>query len=296
MNDTAPITSPRDFSEADGWSWHDAAIIAVGRETEQGEQFSIAAIEVYASARTGELAGATLDLGRFDDLDQAAVRYHQMQHTVYASGMPVFALPDVAAAWAADHAEATGTPAPEWQAADAAAMQAYDEVRALDARALEVLQQPPAAPDPQPDAPGFRALREIGIAADGFDPERDPPPFVDPASGTAYWIGIFQPDRDDPDLAVASILSLGRDPDTGEMAAQLAPIVPGDREKAQDAAEYLLGVVARGGIERAFEAAEGMALATDQRALWQTGRGIALDPDAARQLADDVGAGQELDR
>lgn len=295
MNDTAPMTSPPDFSEADGWSWHDAAIIAIGRETEQGEQFSIAAIEVYASARTGELAGATLELGRFDDLDQAASRYHQMQHTVHASGMPVFALPEVAAAWAADHAEATGTPAPEWQAADAAALQAYDDVRALDARALEVLQRPPDL-QPDADAPGFRALREIGIAADGFNPEHDPPPFVDPASGTAYWIGIFQPDRDDPDLAVASILSLGRDPQTGEMAAQLAPIVPGDWDKAHDAAAYLLDVVAKGGIERAFEAAEGMALATDQRALWQTGRGIALDPDAARQLADDVGAGQELDR
>ena len=97
---------------------------------------------------------------------------------------------------------------------------------------------------------------------------------------------MFQPDKGDPDNAVTSILSLGRDPDTGEVEAQLAPVVPGDWDKAYGAAEYLLGVVEKGGIERAFEAAEGMALAADQRDLWEQERGIPLEPDAAQDLAD----------
>jgi len=50
-----------------------------------------------------------------------------------------------------------------------------------------------------------------------------------------------------------------------------------------NAAEYLLGVVENGGIERAFETAEGMALATDQRELWEVERGLPLEPDAAQR-------------
>ena len=42
----------------------------------------------------------------------------------------------------------------------------------------------------------------------------------------------------------------------------------------------------KGGIERCFDAAEGMALATDQRGLWDSHRGVALEPDAAREIAD----------
>ena len=38
--------------------------------------------------------------------------------------------------------------------------------------------------------------------------------------------------------------------------------------------------------DRCFDAAEGMALATDQRELWESERGVALEPDAAREIAD----------
>jgi hypothetical protein len=135
------------------------------------------------------------------------------------------------------------------------------------------------------ESAAFKALRDIGIAADGFNPD----------TGTAYWIGVFQPDRDDPENCVTSILSLGRDPDTGEMEAQLAPCVPGDWDKTHEAAEYLLGVVERGGIERAFETAEGMALATDQRELWEAERGLPLEPGAAQELADYTREEWEID-
>ena len=85
---------------------------------------------------------------------------------------------------------------------------------------------------------------------------------------------------------MTSILTLGRDAESGEVEAQLAPCVPGDWDKAYNAAEYLLGVVEKGGIERVFDAAEGMALASGQRELWQDERGIPLAGDAAQDLAD----------
>src|SRR5690606_24854660 len=110
--------------------------------------------------------------------------------------------------------------------------------------------------------------------------------FYDAETGTAYWIGVFQPDREDRENCVASILSLGRNPDTGEVEAQLAPCVPGDWDKAYSAAEYLIGVTQKGGIDRCFDAAEGMALAADQRGLWETPLGVPLEKEAAQEIAD----------
>jgi hypothetical protein len=70
------------------------------------------------------------------------------------------------------------------------------------------------------------------------------------------------------------------------MEAQLAPCVPGDWDKAYTSAEYLIQVAQRGGIEQVFDTAEGMALATDQREFWETERGVALEPDTTREIAD----------
>jgi hypothetical protein len=113
----------------------------------------------------------------------------------------------------------------------------------------------------------FQALNAIGIEAEGFDPSKDPPPFYDEVTGTAYWIGVFQPDKDDRENCVTS------------------PCVPGEWDKAYSAAEYLIGVAQKGGIDRCFDAAEGMALATDQRELWDEARGIALEREAADEIA-----------
>lgn len=180
---------------------------------------------------------------------------------------------------------------------------AYEDMRSLDTPDLPpddldldaLFADDMDAPAESVESPAFKALRDIGIATDGFNPDADPPPFIDPETGTAYWIGVFQPDKDDPNHAVTSILSLGRNPDTGEMEAQLAPCVPGDWDKAYDAAEYLLNVVERDGIEHAFETAEGMALATDQRDLWEAERGLPLEPDAAQDLADYARSEWEID-
>jgi len=297
---TTPASGAPTYDSNSGWGWHDATIIAVGRVLEDGEteQYSIGAVDLYANIHTGDLGGSYLEMGTFDDIDEAAAYYHEVQGDIHERGLLPFELVDFATERATERAAVRGESAPEWRAASDMEYAAYEEMRSLDA---------PGSPDLPPDdldldaifadeitpersdtleTPAFRALREIGITADALDPEADPPPFIDPETGTAYWIGVFQPDKDDPDNCVTSILSLGRDPDTGEMEAQLAPCVPGDWDKTYEAAEYLLGVVEKGGIERAFETAEGMALATDQRDLWEIERGLPLEPDAANDLAD----------
>lgn len=282
--------------DEDGWAWHDAALIAVERTDANGDvtNYSIGAVDLYANANTGDIGGSYLEIGTFQDIDEAAGFYHQLQGAIHDRQVLPFQLVD----FAEERVNDLGAAAPAWGVAGPAEYAAYEETRSLDSIAAPDL--PPdefdlealfgRETDPvqslETDTPTFKALREIGISADGFDPDNDPPPFVDPETGTAYWIGVFQPDKNDPDNAVTSILSLGRDPETGEVEAQLAPIVPGEWDKAYGAAEYLLGVVEKGGIDRAFEAAEGMALASDQRELWERERGIPLEADAAQDLAD----------
>jgi hypothetical protein len=304
------------YSSDDGWGWHDATLVAVGRVLEDGEQeqYSIGAVDLYANVHTGDLGGSYIEIETFDDIDHAAAYYHELQEDIHERGLLPFQLVDYATERAAERAAACGEPVPAWRGATDLEYAAYEEMRSLDAPGTPDL--PPDdldldaifagdVPDlndlfgdgdtPADEAATFKALREIGIAADGFNPDADPPPFIDPDTGTAYWIGVFQPDKDDPENCVTSILSLGRDPDTGEMAAQLAPCVPGDWDKTHEAAEYLLGVIERGGIERAFETAEGMALATDQRELWEAERGLPLEPDAAQELADYTRQEWEID-
>lgn len=161
-----------------------------------------------------------------------------------------------------------------------------DDMDALLHTAMElggIVTELPAPP--ADDSAAFKALSEIGLEADGADLDRDPPPFFDPETNTAFWIGVFQPDVNDKECCIASILSLTR-AENGDVDAQLAPCVPGDWDKAYGVCEYLLGVMERGGIEPCLDAAEGMALATDQRELWERERGIPLETDAAQGLAD----------
>lgn len=288
-----PAAVPTYDSNAD-WDWHDAAIIAVGRVLPDGEteQYSIGAVDLYSNAQTGDLGGSYLELGTFDDIDEAASFYHNLQGDIHDRELLPFQLIDFANEKAVGRATERREPASEWRGAGDLEYAAYEEMRSLNAPDLppdDLDFEAPFGVDIETEVvetPIFKALRDIGIAAEDFDPEADPPPFIDPDTGTAYWIGVFQPDKDDPDNCVTSILSLGRDPDTGEMEAQLAPCVPGDWDKTYTAAEYLLGVVEKGGIERAFETAEGMALATDQRELWEAERGMPLAPDTADNLAE----------
>jgi len=302
---SVPAPGAPTYDSDAGSGWHDAGIIAVERAASEhdSERYSIGAIDLYANVHTGDLGGSYLEIGAFDNLDQAATFYHELQGEIHDQRLLPFQLTDFAYERAAERAVERGEPVPEWRGASDVEYAAYEDMRSLDTPDLPpddldldaLFADDMDAPAESVESPAFKALRDIGIATDGFNPDADPPPFIDPETGTAYWIGVFQPDKDDPNHAVTSILSLGRNPDTGEMEAQLAPCVPGDWDKAYDAAEYLLNVVERDGIEHAFETAEGMALATDQRDLWEAERGLPLEPDAAQDLADYARSEWEID-
>jgi len=288
----------------EGWGWHDARLIGVERDTDDGTRYEIGAIDVYANVNTGDLGGSYLPVASFDDVDVAAAFYHTLQEQLHDQGLPAYQVPEFA-----EQQAFAMNPEPEnWRGASPEEYAAYEHLRDLEDGGIAGRDEPPdhsvdpllqtaielggvvvepeaAAPQIE-DGTAFQALSAIGIEAENFDPSQDPPPFYDAETGTAYWIGVFQPDKEDRENCVTSILSLGRNPETGEMEAQLAPCVPGEWDKAYNAAEYLIQVAQKGGIDRCFDAAEGMALATDQRELWENERGVALEPDAAREIAD----------
>ncbi len=289
----------------DRWSWQDARLIGVERDSDSAGRYEIGAIDVYADAATGDLGGSYLKVAAFADVAVATAFYHDLQQLLLDQAAPAHQVP----AFAAEQAAAIQPEPSSWRGATAAEYAAYEHLRQREGDSRSGWDEPPEdALDPlaqtalelggvvgefrprndlpaEADGLAFQALNAIGIAADGFDPTRDPPPLVDAATGTAYWIGVFQPDRDDREHCVTSILSLGRHPETGELEAQLAPCVPGEWDKAYNAAEYLIQVAQKGGIERCFDAAEGMALATDQRQLWQTERGLALEAGSVGEIA-----------
>jgi hypothetical protein len=288
----------------EGWGWHDARLIGVERETDDGTRYEIGAMDVYANVNTGDLGGSYLPVASFEDMDVAAAFYHTLQEQIHDQGLPAYQVPEFAEARAAEM-----NPEPEnWRGATPEEYAAYEHLRDLEDESIGGRDEPPdqaldpliqtaialggVVVEPEMDAPqiedgsAFQALNAIGIEADNFDPAKDPPPFYDAETGTAYWIGVFQPDKEDRENCVTSILSLGRNPETGEMEAQLAPCVPGEWDKAYASAEYLIQVAQKGGIDRCFDAAEGMALATDQRELWESERGVALESDAAKEIAD----------
>lgn len=287
-----------------GWGWHDARLIGMERETDGGTRYEIGAVDVYANLNTGDLGGSYLPVASFDDMEVAVTFYHTLQQQMHEQALPAYQVAEFA-----EQQALVMNPEPDgWRSATPEEYAAYEHLRGLDGGDMAGRDEPPdaaldpmlqaaielggvivtpQAPAPQiEEEPAFQALNAIGIEAENFDPTQDPPPFYDAETGTAYWIGVFQPDKEDLENCVTSILSLGRNPETGEMEAQLAPCVPGEWDKAYSAAEYLIQVAQRGGIERCFDAAEGMALATDQRNLWDSERGVALEPDAAREIAD----------
>lgn len=290
------------------WSWHDAQLVGLERNGEQGSQFEIGCVDLYADGQSGDLGGSYLPIARFGDVDVAAAYYHELQQQIHETGLAAHDIP----AFAERTATSMQTEQPGWQSADPAVYQAYHDLYGAQLSPerndppdvlLDPLFEEAAAlggvslPDtPSLDEPAtFQALNAIGIQAEGFDLSKDPPPIYDLETGTAYWIGVFQPDKNDRDNCVTSILSLGRDPETGTLEAQLAPCVPGDWDKAYSAAEYLMEVAQKDGIDRCLDAAEGMALATDQRARWETERGLPLDAQSSQDIADYAQTQWEVD-
>ncbi len=295
----------------EAWSWHDARLIGVDRGEEMTTgRYEIGGMDVYANHETGDLGGSYLPVASFDDLGEAETVFHDLQGQIHDDAIPAHEMMDFI-----EQKAFVYNPEPQnWRGAEPLEYAVYEEARGLDELDHWLDVPPGEALDPlietaielggvvreiELEEPEFteeqQALAEIGIQADSFDPVNNPPPFYDEETGTVYWIGVFQPDVDDRENCVTSILSLGRDEDSGDLVAHLAPCVPGDWDKTYGAAEYLIDVAQRGGIEPCFDAAEGMALATEQRDLWQSSRGVPLDPEAAQGIADITTDNWEVD-
>lgn len=288
------------------WGWHDARLIGVERELNDGTRYEIGAIDVYANIHTGDLGGSYLPIASFEDVDVAATYYHTLQEQMHDQGLAAHQL----AGFAEKQSIAMNAEPEIWRGALPEEYAAYEHLRDLDDGSIAGRDEPPDyLLDPLvqtaielggveaqiEDQSAKQALSAIGIQAEGFHPTQDPPPFYDAETGTAYWIGVFQPDKDDRENCVTSILSLGQNPETGEMEAQLAPCVPGHWDKAYTAAEYLIEVAQKNGIDHCFDAAEGMALATEQREIWDKERGVALQPGTTQSIADYTHDNWEMD-
>lgn len=291
------------------WSWTDARLVGVERVEADLTRYEIGVVDLYADTATGDPGGRYLPVASFGDLDVAAAFYHDLQQQTFDQSLAAHDLPDFAEMQAANLSGAVA-----WRDVGEVEYQAYLGLEErVPSVGIERDLPPEAALDPllqeaialggvvtpwnremAPDPAAFQALNAIGLEAEGFSPAADPPPFYDADTGTAYWIGVFQPDPADRESCLTSILSLGRN-EAGELEAQLAPCVPGDWDKAYANAEYLIGVAQKGGIDRCFDAAEGMALATDQREWWAAERGLPLEPDASQAIADYAASGWEVD-
>ena len=102
--------------------------------------------------------------------------------------------------------------------------------------------------------------------------------FTDEVSNTHFWIGVFQPDSDDKQHCITSILSLTTD-EAGDYHAQLAPCAVGDWDTAHDNAHFLIEKAQQGGMDYAFDAAEAMARGSQQHDIWQSERGVPMEID-----------------
>lgn len=305
-----PAEPPRE------WTWLDARFVGLEQVDPAGQLagYEVGCVDLYANTATGDLGGIFLRVQSFepDELDQAENLFNRLNGYAYDKNLAAHELPDLAEKAAAKIAARENLEPTEWRGLT------QDEY-ALFEREWGLGQE--VEPDSPPEHiqddllytayelggvevdlpekelhPAVRALTGIGLSAGDFDPDRDVPPFYDTVTDTAYWIGIYQPDPDDRETCVASILSLTRDPGTGAYEAQLAPCVAGDWRKAYQSSEHLIGIAERSDdIERVFEAAEGMAIAANQRDTWQQERGVRLEPESARDIAEYAAQTWEID-
>jgi len=283
------------------WAWHDARLIGLDRGEDAADaRFEIGAIDLYTNLKTGDLGGSYLPIASFSH-DAPAVAYYQaLEQQMDEHGLAPHQLPGFAEERAVEMA--TDTQDVGWRGATADEYTVYGALTDATSYDRWLADEPPdEALDPLLQTalelggviePGIdsqiertqldssldvhAALKAIGVQVEEFDPTTNPPPFYDEPSQTAYWVGVFQADEADRDNCITSVLSFGPDPETGQMAAQLAPCLPGDWERTQAAADHLIQVAQRGGIEPLFDAAEAMALASQQRELWSAERGVPL--------------------
>lgn len=289
----------------ESWSWSDARLISLDRGEDAGaRRYEIGCIDVYANAETGDLGASYLPVAALPTQEEAQAVYHELQQQIHEHGVGA----DYELARIAEEQAFALNPEPEnWRGAQPAEYAAYEGLCNLD-RLGEWFDEPPdEALDPLIETaielgggiPEIgeeqKALAGIGVVVEGFDPVHNPPPFYDTETGTAYWIGVFQPDQEDRENCVTSILSLGRNLETGAMEAQLAPCVTGDWDTAYSGATFLIDMAREDGMDRCFDAAEEIALQSGQRNLWESERGLALAQDTANEIADYTREGWDLD-
>src|SRR5690606_22602425 len=77
----------------EGWGWHDARLIGVERESDDGVRYEIGCIDLYANVNTGDLGGSYLPVASFDDVDVAAAFYHDLQRQAHERGLPPYNVP-----------------------------------------------------------------------------------------------------------------------------------------------------------------------------------------------------------
>jgi hypothetical protein len=286
------------------WSWLDARFVGLEQVDQTGQLTGceVGCVDLYADTASGDLGGLFLPVQAFelDELDQAEDLLNRLNGYAYDKNLAAHELPDLAEKAAVKIAVRENLAPPEWRGLTPDEYALFESEWGL-VQDIEPDMPPEQVQDDllrmayelggveaeiEETHPAAQALTGIGLTAGDFDPDRDAPPFYDETTQTAYWIGIYQPDPDDRETCVTSILSLTRDPDSGAYEAQLAPCVAGDWDKAYQSSEHLIGIAQRSDdIGRVFEAAEGMAIAADQRQEWQHERGVALEPESAQDIA-----------
>jgi hypothetical protein len=288
------------------WVWLEARLVGLEQRDRAGEVsgYEVGCVDLYASTISGDLGGGYLPVQTFapDERARAEDFFSRLAGYADVKDLAAHDLPDLAERAAAQIATREGHDPPGWRGLTPEEYGRYESEFGLVETARPEDSPPDYAHDDllrlayelggvvvelEEPRPAAQTLSEIGLATGDFDPDADRPPFYDAATNTAYWIGVYQPDPGDREMCVASILSLTRDAETGAYDAQLAPCMVGDWDQAYAASQHLIRIAEhRADIERVFEAAEGMAIAANQREAWQHARGMALEPDMAQDLGE----------
>ena len=193
-------------------------LIGVERENRLNP-YEIGVIDVYSNPATGDLGGSYLTIADFPDSDSAIAYANELQAEMDEQEIPVYEI----ATFAENKAFERQPEPANWRSASAEEYASYEYMR--DLGLFDADDPPDTSIEPLiqtalelggvvelelDDDTAFQALQRIGIDTEDFNPDDNPPPYRDEQTGTAYWIGIFQPDKDDPENCVTSILSLGQ--------------------------------------------------------------------------------------
>ncbi|KAB2893807.1 MAG: hypothetical protein F9K28_07610 [Bacteroidetes bacterium] len=250
------------------------------------DHYAVGVVEVWQDPQTGDQTGTYLHMADAPHLARAEEMRSNIYHLVDEA--------EVADADLGDFAHGLIKHRGEWQPLTEAQWQVVDQSLAPDtpdfqddatwaardrllAQVFEVSGDELEREEIDQPHELQTVMRGLGLQAEDFNPANTPPPLFDDSTNTAYWIGVYQPDPSNPNEAITSILSIQQD-DNGQPVAHLAPVATGDWDHAYRTAEYLLGVAERTqDVGQVLDAAEGMAVATQQRDLW----GIPVEEDIA---------------